>query len=177
MKLSLIFFLLCFTSSSFAVDIDIANKILANSDSGPQVRELNWLNINFMDRQRKSIQGLTSAHYGRFIKGDKSDLALLQRLVDDSVIAQDNIEQLQALGVILGDVFAHEHESLSWVIYEDDLAATQAVCAGESKNCLFPITMLSRRMEVGLKPNISALYQSAIDDMKPYLPKLPYAVQ
>ncbi|WP_075187393.1 DUF3806 domain-containing protein [Teredinibacter haidensis] len=159
----------------YAVDSDIADKVLANSHSGPKLRPLNWLNQNFMDKQRKSINALTATHFGKQLQGDSRDILLLQRLVNEQVIETKDTLLLQALGVVLGDVLVTEQESFQWVVFEDDIGATQAVCVNDSTHCIFPITMLSRRMEVGLKPDVHKIFNSAIAEMYPYLPKVPYS--
>lgn len=38
-----------------------------------------------------------------------------------------------------------------------------------------PVTMLSRRMEVGSAPDVRKIYQDAIEMMAEYLPKVPYS--
>ncbi|WP_185230388.1 DUF3806 domain-containing protein [Teredinibacter franksiae] len=159
-----------------ANDADVASKVLAKYDDGPSVRELNWLNQNFMDSQRKTVNTLIATHYGKRLRGNILDIPVLQRLVTEDVIPKDDTAQLQALGVALGDILVHETADLEWVVYEDDLGSTQAVCIKDSVNCLFPITMLSRRMEVGLKPDVNRVYSKAVDSVKPFLPKTPYTI-
>ncbi len=182
MKLSLALFIILISAFATAEksDIDqqkVADQILAKSESGPKVRELNWLNENFLDRQRKSVNNITATHFGKRLQGNKHDIPVLQRIIDEDVIPANKTMDLQALGVVLGDIFVKENKSLSWVIYEDDLGPTQAVCVEESNNCLFPITMLSRRMEVGLKPSVERIYSANLDELKPYLPKVPYSTR
>ena len=170
-------FSLLSTITTMAIaDDTILSKTLAQHESGPTVRELNWLNKNYLMNQRNSVDALTRAHFGSQIYGNRSDLALLQRIVDENLIERNDTGQLQALGVILGDILAKENKDLEWMIYEDELGPTQSICVAKTKHCLFPITMLSRRMEVGLKPNVNKVFIDAIAEMKPFLPKLPYSV-
>ncbi|TVZ39151.1 uncharacterized protein DUF3806 [Alteromonadaceae bacterium 2753L.S.0a.02] len=153
---------------------DVASKVLAQHKGGPEIRPLNWLNENFLERQRTSVNELVATHFGQRLHDNKDDLALLQRVVNEELIAPKDTLQLQALGVVLGDVFVKEIKQFQWFIYEDELGATQAVCIKDTPHCLFPITMLSRRMEVGLKPDVNKIFQSAITDLADYLPKTPY---
>ncbi|SMF40411.1 protein of unknown function [Alteromonadaceae bacterium Bs31] len=182
MKLSAAFLLICLSSLAFAGKNDMdqeemANQILANSKGGPEISPLNWLNENFLERQRKSVNNLTATHFGRRLLGDKRDIPLLQRIIDEGVIPTNKTMDLQALGVVLGDIFVKENNNLSWVIYKDDLGPTQAVCVADTTNCLFPITMLSRRMEVGLKPSVERVYAANLDELKPFFPKTPYSTK
>ncbi|WP_018274278.1 DUF3806 domain-containing protein [Teredinibacter turnerae] len=157
-------------------DEDIASKVLAQHQDGPEIRPLNWLNEKFLERQRNSVNDIVGTHFGQKIQGSKRDLAVLQRIINEKIIKNNETQDLQALGAVLGDVFVHENDKLQWVVYEDELGPTQAVCIKETSHCLFPITMLSRRMEVGLKPNVNKVYESALNDLAEFLPKTPYSV-
>jgi len=165
------------SSAQAASDDDMASKILAQHESGPSIRSLNWLNQNYMDKQRSTVNGLLSTYFGKRLQGDKRDLSSLQRIVNEELITRVNTQDLQALGVALGDVFISENSLFEWVIYEDDVGSTQAVCVKSTKHCLFPITMLSRRMEVGLKPSVNRIFNASLEEMQPYLPKTPYSVK
>lgn len=140
----------------------------------PQVLQLNWLNRQFLERQRTLADDLVRINLGQRIHTEKSDLELLQRLVDAEVIASDDKQSLQALGVVLGDIYTQERKELQWRVYEDDLGKSHAVCVINTTNCLFPITMLSRRVEAGLKPDVKVVYRKGLEELKPYLPKRPF---
>ena len=51
---------------------------------------------------------------------------------------------------------------------------SRALCVKQTSSCLFPVTMLSRRMKVGTKPDVKKIYNEAILLMQKHLPKLPY---
>lgn len=172
-----VIFALLLGLTAMAAIADDGVSIIAGEKSGPTTRELNWMNSNFLEKQRTRATELIGTQFGRKVSGTKSDIALLQRVVDEELIERDDTEKLQALGVILGDLFIKEHKLLQWRIYIDELGPTQAVCVGESTNCLFPITMLSRRIEVGLKPNVQRIYDGALQDMKQFLPHTPYSTR
>jgi len=139
------------------------------------VSDLAWLDRNQMQQQQARIDELARTRLGSRIRGDKSDLETLQQIVDRELVDRDDRLTLQALGVVLGNVMAQEVEQLEWQVYEDDKGRSKALCVkGQDKKCLFPITMLSRRMEVGLKPNVEKVYREALSLVEPYLPKAPY---
>lgn len=144
----------------------------------PQVRELNWLNDQFLDKQRTRIDELTRKHFGEPLKtqGDPKNLnlILLQRLIDRNAIPATDTLTLQALGVVLGDAFVHQNKALNWRVYQDHLGKTHAVCVNDTNHCLFPTTMLSRRIEVGVKPNVNQVFKGAMQTIKQVLPKLPF---
>jgi len=143
--------------------------------NAPVISEPNWTNTTFLSNQRTLVDELARRHFGSQIRGDKSDLYILQRLIDNDAIARDDKASLQALGVVLGDVYTAEHKNLQWRIYEDELGRSHAICIKNSQHCLFPITMLSRRIEAGLNPNVERVYQKGFDSIKDFLPKLPFS--
>jgi hypothetical protein len=171
---SIAFIALFISSSSFAQ----SNTGTRDADLGvddPIVRDINWLNTKYLDKQRKIIDDMARITFGQQLRGNIDDLRLLQKIVDQELIAADEKEQLQALGVVLGDTFANSHRKLDWMVYQDKIGSSHAICLQNSSNCLFPVTMLSRRMEIGLKPNVQSVYDKALAKMKPYLPHVPYS--
>ena len=140
----------------------------------PVVRELNFMNYQFLDKQRKIADDLLRAKLGRQFTQTRSDMALIQRMIDRGYLDDADITTRQAFGVVLGDVFVDRHKNLNWQVFEDELGASHAVCVDDSSHCIFPITMISRRMEAGLTPNISHLFDMNFAAIQPFLPKLPY---
>lgn len=141
----------------------------------PEISEPSWMNTTFLSNQRGVVDELSRRHFGVQIHGDKSDLLTLQRLLDKQVIERDDKNTLQALGVVLGDVYISENKNLQWRVYEDELDRSHAICIKNTQHCLFPITMLSRRIEAGLNPNVEEVYQKGLKSIEDYLPKLPFS--
>ncbi len=141
----------------------------------PKIEDLAWLDNQHLDNQRAVVDELVKLKLGDSIRGNKSDLAILQRIIDQRLISKDDRKRMQALGVVLGDQFQREF-NLVWRIYEDKAGRSRAVCFKDTEHCLFPVTMLSRRMEVGLVPNVHKIYDETAELLEPLLPKLPYSV-
>lgn len=133
-----------------------------------KVSELTWADKNDLELKVQIVEGLGQRHYGRSLRHDLSDLALLQRIADDKLIKQRDVEKLQALGAVLGDSLKREL-GLEWKVYADAKGRSRALCVPETEYCLFPLTMLSRRLEVGLPVNVRAVYNDAVEDIEPYL--------
>lgn len=141
----------------------------------PVITELGWMDHNKMDKELTALSDLTQTELGAPIRKDLSDLDTMQRLVDSNVVEQSDYATQQAMGVVLGNlILADFPNTFEWKIYEDDLGRSRALCVKKTSDCLFPITMLSRRMEVGSKPNVKQIHNDAILRMEKHLPKLPY---
>ena len=98
---------------------------------------------------------------------------MLQSLLDQRIVKSDQVLLLQAMGVVMGDLLSEELK-MPWVIYEDKLGRSRALRLGVSDHYLFPITMISRRAEVGAPVDVRAIYDKAVAAMAPYLPKMPF---
>lgn len=158
---------------AFAVPVVLAQP---EARDGFQIEELRWVDNGFLERQRQSIDEITRSEFGSRLRGDKSDLRLLARILEQDLVNQTEKQKLQAMGVVLGDVFANEL-NMQWRVYRDADGKSRAVCLPEVRQCLFPVTMISKRMEVGVKPDINELYDRGVELIKPHLPKLPYSAQ
>lgn len=145
-------------------------------DAFPVVRDLNWLNEQFLIKQRKSVESVTRSKFGQSLKIGQGNIPLLQRIINEQLIPTDDKLELQALGVVLGDVIVDYDKILVWQVYEDEKGSSHAVCITKTEHCLFPVTMLSRRIEAGVpKVDVRRIYNKAIDLIKLDMPKRAYS--
>jgi hypothetical protein len=137
--------------------------------------EKNWRTMAFSESDHKylalSRQRLTQktqTFFGTQFHGTHAhDMALLQRLLDEKKIAADQRQLLQDMGVILADVILREF-NMKWVIYYDQYGRSRALQLKHSDYFFFPITMISRRAEIGLTVDIEALYQQVAQKIADY---------
>lgn len=139
-----------------------------------KIGEPSFLDRQYMDSQRERIDELARRNLGRQINGQKeNDLQLLQLLLDRRLVRREDTLELQAMGVVLGDLLAAEL-GMHWVIYEDALGRSRALRYRQSENYLFPITMISRRREAGNTRTVRDIYQLAYDIIDPLREPLPF---
>jgi hypothetical protein len=136
--------------------------------------ELSSLDLEFMAQQRQSLQDLAASNLGRQFNGNRDrDLELLQALLDKQLVRQDQTRELQAMGVIMGDLLAQELD-MHWVIYEDRKGRSRALRYRETDNFLFPVTMIARRREVGNQTPVVDIYHKAHSLISENIPPLPF---
>lgn len=129
----------------------------------PKIDTLSSLDQQFMQRQRDEVDSLARRYLGeRLRNAPESDLAILQELLDKRLVKHDEVETLQAMGVVLGDLLARS-EGLHWVVYIDRRGRSRALEFPVQKEYLFPITMISRRVEAGVEVNVQQLYEQALE--------------
>jgi hypothetical protein len=127
-----------------------------------------------MAQQRASLEDLAARNLGQQFNGDKNnDLELLQRLLDRRLVRPDQTRELQAMGVIMGDLLAEDLD-MHWVIYEDARGRSRALRYRDSDNFLFPMTMISRRREADNRTPVAEIYQKAHDIIAPLQSPLPF---
>jgi hypothetical protein len=154
-------------------------SLLAGQDARPQeaeprITQLSVIDRDFMDDQRQAVDERARSALGRQIRGDKSnDLDVLQQLLDRQRVKPDETVLLQGMGVVMGDLLAEEL-GMDWVIYEDKLGRSRALRFGLGDHFLYPVTMISRRYEVGAPVDVRAIYDKAVELMRPHLPPRPF---
>jgi hypothetical protein len=146
----------------------------ANAQPEARISDLSQLDRQYMAQQRDTLDNLASINLGRRFSGNKeNDLQLLQLLLDRRLVRADQTRELQAMGVIMGDLLAADL-NMHWVIYEDNLGRSRALRYRKSQEYLFPITMISRRQEADNDTAVAAIYQKAYAIIDPLRPELPF---
>lgn len=117
----------------------------------------------YMEDQRQALDEVARRYLGRQFNGNKdNDLELMQIMLDRRLVRRDQRELLQAMGFVLGDLLAKE-EGLKWIIYTDAKGRSRALEIPLKDDVIFPVTMISRRYEVGAEVDVRAVYEKAQD--------------
>ena len=123
------------------------------------VKELSLGQRYSLNTQRRELMDLIARRLGILnMKGDKSDLKVLQNLVDRKAISGDDVRGLQSLGVVFGDVLVNEF-GLSWVSYEDEIGTSKALRWKKTENYVFPVTLFSKRVQFKEKIDMKSVFE------------------
>lgn len=169
-------FLIPFTISVFLLSLGLSASIthaFEHEDESIKVEPLKWVDEGFLARKRQVVEDIGRGEFGTRVRKDKSDLRLINRIIQKELVNQTQRNEQQALGVVFGDVLVKEL-NLHWRVYLDEAGKSRAVCIPNSKHCIFPVTMISKRMGYGRKPDAYELFEKAKSHLDPHLPKLPY---
>ncbi|MDZ7782580.1 MAG: DUF3806 domain-containing protein [Halioglobus sp.] len=149
--------------------------LIANAQQEPRIDELSVMDRRFMEQQRDLVQDIAERHLGRSLSGERErDIAVLQKILDERLVRPDQTRELQAMGVILGDLLAVELD-MHWVIYEDKVGRSRALRYRATDNYLFPVTMISRRREAGSDTPVAEIYRKAYDIIDRVRPPQPFS--
>ncbi|MEM1111002.1 MAG: DUF3806 domain-containing protein [Pseudomonadota bacterium] len=152
----------------------LAFSALAWTAPEVEISDLSRLDKSYMAQQRLLLDDLARSSFGGQLNGQKAnDLALLQRLLDDGLVTADQTQELQAMGVIMGDLLAEELD-MDWVIYTDQLGRSRALRYRETDIYLFPITMISRRREADNRESVARIYDRASGNVLARREPLPF---
>ena len=92
-------------------------------------------------------------------------LGLLRALLDAKVFAGSQTFELQCMGIVLGDAFVQNCGWL-WRMVEDHSGRDPCVKVAGSSIVLFPLTMISKRVERGEAVDVFRLYNSVVADVE-----------
>lgn len=140
-----------------------------------RISDLSYLDRQYMTQQRELLGDLAALELGRRFNGTRNnDLEVLQLLLDRRLVTAGQTRELQAMGIVMGDLLAAELD-MHWVVYEDGVGRSRALRYQESDEFLFPVTMISRRQEVGNQTPVAVIYQKAYDIIAPLVPAQPFS--
>lgn|GEM_PF-1035146 len=95
-------------------------------------------------------------------------LRAIQALLDANTYNPTQSYELQCLGIVLGDAFVQEF-SMEWVMIEDEYGRDPVVRAPGSTIILYPMTMISKRVEQGKKVDVFEMFsgvEAKVAEMK-----------
>jgi hypothetical protein len=113
----------------------------------PKFTELSREDSIRLGQQRAVVLAAARQRYGTLaLTRTKSDLPILQNLIDDRVFNKSQTYQLQSLGVAFGDVLASELP-LRWVMVTDEFGTDPTLRFKETTLQINALTMISKRVE------------------------------
>jgi hypothetical protein len=152
--------LYCFFACGFSLFNGQTSHAQPLDDEGA-ITEFSVSDQDYLQKQYELLQDVVNSELAKRFNGEKEhDLELLQRLIDSRAIKSDQRRELQAMGVVLGRTLAKQYE-LRWVVFRDSLGRSRALQIDETKRVLFPMTMISRRLEVGARADVREIYTKA----------------
>jgi hypothetical protein len=123
----------------------------------PKFSELSNEDNARLEQQRAVIAAAAKQRYGlAHLDRTKSDLPVLQHLINDKVFNKTQTYELQCLGVAFGDVLTSELP-LRWVMITDEFGTDPTLRFKETTLQINALTMISKRVERGEPVNVQWL--------------------
>ncbi len=147
-----------------------------DADNDVTLNEISWIDNKYFDKKRAVIDDLGRENFGARLRTNTQDIQLMQRILDGQHVTIFETETHRAFGVVLGDIYVAEH-GWQWFEYKDKQGRSSAVCIPKTTHCLFPLSMMTRRLRVSTEHDMARIYKKGLDLMADVTPKLPYSAQ
>jgi len=121
-------------------------ELLSGSDAEDVAAKRKWV----LEHYEPAAQ-----HHYETIDGK---LRLLDTILRNKWIEKSERLKLQCLGIIFGDALAQE-VGLTWVTIEDEYGRDPALVLPGTSIKVFPLTMISKRVEAGEQVDVYALFR------------------
>jgi hypothetical protein len=92
-------------------------------------------------------------------------LGVIRGILQARTFKANQTYELQCLGVVLGDVFVQDLK-MEWVMVEDEHGRDPAVRLPGSSIILYPVTMISKRVERGVPVDAFDIYNAAANQVE-----------
>ena len=115
-------------------------------------------------RKWVAVERLVDEEYRLPLTTEPTTLGLLQRLLDEDVVSRDPYA-LQCLGAVLGRIMVANIPGLDWILIEDENGKAMCLRYADTSLCIFPLTMISKRVERGEVADIASLYELTRSDV------------
>ena len=132
------------------------------------ITELTPADTTFLDQQRWWVAGFLAEDSGASFAELSVKLQVLQAIIDNGWVARNETAKLQALGVVFGDMLA-ELLSVPWVMVEDEFGRDPALLITDDPVLVFPVTMISKRIEDDETVDVAALLTIAAESAMGYI--------
>lgn len=113
----------------------------------PKFTELSREDSTRLEQQRTVVLTAARRRHGTLVlTRTKSDLPVLQNLIDDRVFNKSQTYELQCLGIVFGDVLASEFP-LRWAMVTDEFGTDPTLRFKKTTIQINALTMISKRVE------------------------------
>ena len=126
-----------------------------------KVEALNEEDRAFVAAKRKWVRDHYTENAEERYSTVKGKLTLLDTILKSNWIKPDETVKLQSLGITFGDALAQE-VGLEWVFVEDEYGRDPALRLKGTSVLLFPMTMISKRIERGEDVDVYDLFGKAL---------------
>ncbi len=116
------------------------------------------------DAERHILEILVQKYGAVRLDHTEADLLLCQRLIDDHVFNARQTLELQCLGVVLGNVLDTQ-TTMRWAVVTNNYGTRLALHDPKIGFTLYPVEMISQRVEDGRTVIMPQLYQTFVHDL------------
>ena len=156
---------------AFAVIFTGCTKAKTQADTVGHEVEQKITPFNDADEQRLLMQ---RAVVEKYLRDDDSKrkyttaagkLGTIRAILQSGVFKRDQTYEFQCLGVVLGDAMVQELK-VEWIMVEDAHGRDPAIRVPGTSIILYPLTMISKRVERGEEVDVFELFNLAAEQIE-----------
>ena len=121
------------------------------------ISELTADDVRRLDDQRAVVTRYPTEDSQEKYQTAAGKLGTLRALLAANVFSSQQTYELQSMGIVLGDAFVQEM-GFHWIIVEDEFGRDPAIRFENTSVILFPLTMISKRIERGEEVEVFELF-------------------
>ena len=129
------------------------------------VEALNASDTADLVAKRDWVRGHYEPHAQHQYDAVEGKLALVQAILANQWVTAADTLKLQCLGIAFGDALA-QHIGLTWVAVEDQYGRDPALQLANTSVLIFPMTMISKRVERGETVDVLELFNAIWSDVR-----------
>jgi hypothetical protein len=134
------------------------------------VTEPSSADLAALDRQRAVITSFLAPTELPKFATPAGKLGTLRALLQSHTFKASQTYELQSMGIVLGDVFVQDM-GFHWVMVKDEHGRDPAVKYKQTSVILYPMTMISKRVERGEPVDVFDLYNGVAASAKEIIAK------
>lgn len=155
-------------------EANIENLLTDITSFIPSITEINLTSQNIFepkysdfDHINKTVAKILNIDEGEIDAYHDSDktLSLIQKTIDEKVLQAENALELQSLGIALGDYIQYKNKDFHWALVRDEYGRDVCLQFKTFAITVFPMTMISKRIEDGEIVNVAELVGTLIDQV------------
>jgi hypothetical protein len=129
-------------------------------------RELSDDDQQYFVSLREFIANIVQARYGAAgLTSTQADLAPLQRLLDDRVFSPSQVDEFEALGLVFGDVLAHDL-GMRWVVVSGPYGTYPVLRYQNTGIQISALSMIAKRVQDGTEVQLSYLFGQLVPQIQ-----------
>jgi hypothetical protein len=129
------------------------------------IRKMSKEMVQRIENQRLWVMGHFTEESKYNYETIEGKLYLLQGILDQKFYSKDETMELQSLGITFGDALLQKL-GLEWMEVEDEYGIDPALSQKNTSVLLFPLTMISKRIENDEEINIVELFNGICDAVR-----------
>ncbi len=141
---------------------------------GPTIFEPKYTDLAEIDRRISAVLGIREEEIERTHKSGRTPKSI-QRILDSGKLGADNTFELQSLGLAFGDYIRYTDDAFHWAVVSDEYGRDLCLQYKALAMTVFPLTMISKRVEDGEKFDVAALSVALVDKISAVATQNDYA--